>query len=149
MPAGINGPDVYYSQTQDQTAMQVSCSTKRPSRPHLNHTANETQAGHLNHSKPANRCIITKNNTQTGGEILGEQEHDQELKSRMCTDHSSSDTLNLITITQPLTCKASKSAQLSWREYLHAAIRIRPSSPHDLGLSGPATDRAVPTNTDD
>ena len=38
-------------------------------------------------------------------------------------------TLNLITITQPLTCEASESAQLSWREYLRAAKRIKPSSP--------------------
>ena len=109
MPAGINGLGVCDSQTRDQTRCGV-----------------QHQAGPLNHSRHASRCIITNNNTQTGAEVLGEQITLRNSRACMCTVAR---TLNLDHISQRLTCEASESAQLSWREYLRAAMRIRPHSP--------------------
>ena len=57
MPAGINGIERMPTTTQDQTLYAAECST---------------QPAALNHSRPASRCVITKNNTQTGVQVLGE-----------------------------------------------------------------------------
>jgi len=70
MPAGIDGAVRMPTTTQDQTL----CSR-------LQHTT-----GQLNHRRPARRCIISKNNTQTGVQALGEQitlRNDQHLSSHV------------------------------------------------------------------
>ena len=50
MPAGINGIERMPTTTQDQTLYAAECST---------------QPAELKYSRPASRCVITKNNTQT------------------------------------------------------------------------------------